>query len=102
MRNIALTILIVLAVVFGIQNMHPVDLVFLVWSIKTVTALAIVVALIIGILIGLLLSLPALLRSRGVAKESKRHATELESVLRSQHVAAAQKQADSPSQNDTN
>lgn len=100
MRNIALTILIVLAVVFGIQNMHPVDLVFLVWSIKTVTALAIVVALIIGILIGLLLSLPALLRSRGGARESKRQAMELEAKLKTQQVAAAQKQADSASPND--
>ncbi|PKO51255.1 MAG: DUF1049 domain-containing protein, partial [Betaproteobacteria bacterium HGW-Betaproteobacteria-20] len=58
MRNTILTILIVLASIFTIQNMHPVELLFIVWSIKTVTALAIIIALVLGMLIGALLVLP--------------------------------------------
>lgn len=87
MRSIILTILIVLSAVFTLQNMHPVELVFVVWSIHTVTALAIIVALILGILIGSLLVLPAVMRSKRAVKQSKQQVSALESVLSQQQSA---------------
>lgn len=84
MRNIILTILIVLATVFTIQNMHPVDLVFIVWSIKTVTAFAIAVALTLGVLIGALLVLPAVMRNKRIANQSKQQISALEHALNQQ------------------
>lgn len=82
MRNIVLTILIVLATVFTLQNMHAVELVFVVWHINTVVALAILVALILGILIGALLVLPAVIRNKRASKQSRLHAEELETRMK--------------------
>lgn len=84
MRNIMLTILIVLATVFTIQNMHPIDLVFIVWSIKTLTAFAIAVSLTLGVLIGTLLMLPAVMRNKRITNESKQQITALEHALNQQ------------------
>lgn len=84
MRNTILTILVVLASVFTIQNMHPVELIFIVWSVKTVTALAIIIALVLGMLIGALLVLPAVLRNKRATKHSKQYATDLENALKHQ------------------
>ncbi|MDO9282393.1 MAG: LapA family protein [Methylotenera sp.] len=89
MRNIMLTILIVLATVFTIQNMHPIDLVFIVWSIKTVTAFAIAVALTLGVLIGALLVLPAVMRSKRIANQSKQQIATLEHALGHQNQPIA-------------
>ncbi|OIQ99146.1 hypothetical protein GALL_188840 [mine drainage metagenome] len=88
MRNIILTALIVLAAVFAMQNMHPVELVFIVWSIQTVVALAIIVSLALGMLIGALLVLPAVMRNKRRVKQSVRHATELENSLKEQQSAS--------------
>ncbi len=97
MRNIILTVLIVLSVVFAMQNMHPVELVFIVWSVHTVTALAIIVALILGILIGLLLALPAVIRNKRAAKHSKQQVSALESAL--SHQESLPNPEDSPMEN---
>lgn len=86
MRNVALTILIVFALVFGVQNMHPVNLVFIVWSVSTVTSVAIVVALVLGILIGMLLLLPALLRRQRETRESRKLAAAMENSLNQRHA----------------
>lgn len=84
MRKIALTVLIVLAIVFTLQNMHPVMLTFIVWSVSTVAALSIILALMLGIVIGFLLALPSVIRNKQASKKSLRHAKELESVIKQQ------------------
>ena len=84
MRNTILTILVVLALVFTVQNMHPVELVFIAWSVKTVSALAIIIALVLGMLIGALLVLPAVLRNKRATKHSKEYAADLENALKQQ------------------
>lgn len=81
MRNIVLTLLIVLAAIFTLQNMHSVDLTFIIWSTKTVVAFAIILALVLGMIIGALLALPAVMRSKRATKQSKQHAAELENTL---------------------
>lgn len=88
MRNIVLTLLIVLAAIFTLQNMHSVDLTFIVWTTKTVVALAIMLALVFGMLIGALLVLPTVIRSKRATKQSKQHAAELENTL-TQHKSNA-------------
>lgn len=95
MRNIVLTILIVLAAIFILQNMHSVDLTFIVWSIKTVVALAIILALILGILIGALLVLPTVIRSKRAIKQSRHHAAELENTLMQNQSNTAQEESKS-------
>jgi uncharacterized integral membrane protein len=89
MRHILLTILIVLAVVFTMQNMYPIELVFVVWSIKTVAALAIILALVLGMLIGSLFVLPAVMRNKRAVKQSKKKVVELEGMLKEQSTAAS-------------
>ena len=90
MRNIVLTLLIVLAAIFVIQNMHSVDLTFIVWSVRTVVSLAVMIALTLGIFIGILLTLPAVIRSKRTTKQSKQHAAELQNEL-TQHKSDAMK-----------
>ncbi|PKO47828.1 MAG: hypothetical protein CVU29_00080 [Betaproteobacteria bacterium HGW-Betaproteobacteria-22] len=87
MRNIILTILIILSAVFTLQNMHPVELVFIIWSIHTTTALAIILALILGLLIGLFIAMPAILRNKRIAKQSKQELTALEGALSHQYAS---------------
>lgn len=93
MRSIILTILIVLAAVFAAQNMHQVELVFIIWSVKTVSALAIIIALILGMLIGALFALPAVMRNKRVAKQSKQQISALENAL-NQHTPPASTETD--------
>ena len=88
MRNIVLSVLIVLAAIFTLQNMYSVDLTFIVWSVRTVVALAIIIALVLGMLIGLLLALPTMIRSKRATKQSKQHAAELQNEL-TQHKSDA-------------
>lgn len=78
MRNVVLTILIVLALVFGMQNTTVVTLNFVVWHVDAMVAIAIIVALALGVLIGILLLLPWGLRARRDAKGSRRRVGELE------------------------
>lgn len=84
MRSIILTILIVLAAVFAVQNMDSVELKFIIWSVKTVSALAIIIALILGMLIGALFVLPAVMRNKRVVKQSKKQISELETAINQQ------------------
>lgn len=95
MRNTILTILIVLASIFTIQNMHPVELLFIVWSIKTVTALAIIIALVLGMLIGALLVLPTVFRNKRATKQSMRYAAGLENALKQQPSSATTEESTS-------
>jgi uncharacterized integral membrane protein len=88
MRNIILTILVVLASIFTVQNMNPVELIFITWSVKTVSALAIIISLALGMLIGALLVLPAVLRNKRATKHSKEYAADLENALKQQPVSA--------------
>lgn len=90
MRKIILTTLIVLAIVFTLQNMHPVMLTFIVWSVSTVAALSIILALILGIMIGVLLALPSVIRNKQASKKSMRHAEELEAVMKQQSTEISQ------------
>lgn len=69
MRNIALTTLIVLCGVFGLQNIQEVPVTFLLWQTSTYLALALLAALALGVLIGVLLLLPWALRQRRKARE---------------------------------
>lgn len=84
MRKVILTTLIVLAIVFTLQNMHPVMLTFIVWSVSTVAALSIILALTLGIMIGFLLALPSVIRNKQASKKSIRHAEELEAAIKQQ------------------
>lgn len=95
MRNILLTLLVVLAAIFTMQNMQSVDLTFIVWSVKTFVALAIIIALVLGILIGALLVLPTVMRSKRATNQSKLHATELENTLLQHKSDAASKDPNS-------
>lgn len=52
MRNVLLAILAVLAVVFGLQNIHPVSLTFVVWTLDIALAWALLGALVLGLLLG--------------------------------------------------
>lgn len=90
MRKVILTTLIVLAIVFTLQNMHPVMLTFIVWSVSTVAALSIILALILGIMIGFLLALPSVIRNKQASKKSMRHAEELEATLKQQSTETSE------------
>ena len=52
MRNVLLAILAVLAAVFGLQNIHPVSLTFVVWTLDIALAWALLGALVLGLLLG--------------------------------------------------
>ncbi|MDI1299541.1 lipopolysaccharide assembly protein LapA domain-containing protein [Methylotenera sp.] len=96
MRNIILTILTVLATIFTFQNMHPVELIFITWSVQTVSALAIIISLILGILIGALLVLPTVLRSKRATKQSKKYASDLENTMKQQPTHIEKSTTDFP------
>lgn len=73
MRNVLLTVSVVLAAVFALQNVHSVELSFIVWQIQTSVAMALLGALLLGAVIGVLSMLPTTLRARRAAHQA-RHA----------------------------
>lgn len=52
----AVIVLLVLLVIFAIQNTHPVEVKFLLWKISTSAVLSILVSFFIGFLMGWLVS----------------------------------------------
>ncbi|NPV87983.1 LapA family protein [Coprothermobacteraceae bacterium] len=55
---ISVLVVLVLAVVFGVQNTAPLNINFFFWSFQGSVALVLVISMLTGIVIGLLLSLP--------------------------------------------
>lgn len=78
MRNVLLAILTVLAAVFGLQNIHPVSLTFIVWTFDIALAWVLLAAFVLGLLIGTLLMLPARIRAGREARSANRRVAELE------------------------
>ena len=78
MRNVLLAILAVLAVVFGLQNIHPVSLTFVVWTLDIALAWALLGALVLGLLLGTALMLPARMRATREARSANQRISELE------------------------
>ncbi len=78
MRNVLLAILTVLAAVFGLQNIHPVSLTFIVWSFDIALAWVLLAAFVLGLLIGTLLMLPSRIRAGREARSANRRLAELE------------------------
>ena len=78
MRNVLLAILAVLAVVFGLQNIHPVSLTFVVWTLDIALAWALLGALVLGLLLGAALMLPARMRATREARSANQRIFELE------------------------
>ena len=78
MRNVLLAILAVLAVVFGLQNIHPVSLTFVVWTLDIALAWALLGALVLGLLLGTALMLPARMRATREARSADQRISELE------------------------
>ncbi len=78
MRNVLLAILTVLAAVFGLQNIHPVSLTFIVWTFDIALAWVLLAAFVLGLLIGTLLMLPSRIRARREARSANRRVAELE------------------------
>lgn len=72
MRNTLLAILVVLAVVFGLQNIHPVSLTFVVWQTDTALTYALLGAFVLGLAVGVLLVLPWGFRARRAARSASR------------------------------
>lgn len=69
MRNVLLTVSVVLAAVFMLQNFHSIELSFVVWRIQTSVAMALLWAVALGGLIGVLAMLPWTLRTRREARQ---------------------------------
>jgi len=90
MRNVLLAILAVLAAVFGLQNIHPVSLTFVVWTVDITLAWALLGAFVLGLLIGTLLMLPARIRATREARNANRRVSELERYPAAQSAALPQ------------
>ena len=88
MRNVLLAILAVLAVVFGLQNIHPVSLTFVVWTLDIALAWALLGALVLGLLLGAALMLPARMRATREARSANQRISELERNVVGVQVAA--------------
>ena len=81
MRNVLLAILAVLAAVFGLQNIHPVSLTFVVWTLDIALAWA---------LLGAALMLPARMRATREARSANQRISELEGNAGAQVAALPQ------------
>ncbi|KAA3653410.1 MAG: LapA family protein [Proteobacteria bacterium] len=68
MRNVLLTVSVVLAAVFMLQNFHSIELSFVVWHFQTTVAMALLWAVVLGGVIGVLAMLPWTLRTRREAR----------------------------------
>ncbi len=56
LKVVAAIVLLVLLVIFSIQNTQPVDVRFLLWTVSTSAVLSILVSFLIGFLVGWLVS----------------------------------------------
>ena len=83
-----------LAVVFGLQNIHPVSLTFVVWTLDITLAWALLGAFVLGLLIGALLMLPARIRATREARGANLRISELERNATAQAAALPQARAE--------
>ena len=90
MRNVLLAILAVLAAVFGLQNIHPVSLTFVVWTLDIALAWALLGVFVLGLLIGALLMLPARMRATREARSANQRVSELERNVSAQVAVLSQ------------
>ena len=74
-------IILLLAVIFALQNTAAVTISFLFWKFNGSLALVLLVALTAGLLISFLAYLPTLLRSHWSARKLRKHTNELETNL---------------------
>lgn len=81
MRNALLATLVALAVVFGLQNIHPASMTFIIWHVETALAFALLGAFLLGAAVGALLVLPWGMRARREARGAQRRMAELERDL---------------------
>ena len=90
MRNVLLAILAVLAAVFGLQNIHPVSLTFVVWTLDIALAWALLGALVLGLLLGAALMFPARMRATRAARSANQRVSELEHNVSAQVAVLSQ------------
>ncbi len=74
-------IILLLAVIFALQNTAAVTISFLFWQFHGSLALVLLVALFAGLLISFLTYLPTLLRTNWSSRKLRKHMTELETNL---------------------
>ena len=82
-----------LAVIFALQNVFPVTVVFLDWQLTASLALLIVISMFIGVIVTVLFSIPSVVRNSlsifKLKKENKELSDELEKVRRASYDAQA-------------
>lgn len=74
-------IIALVAVVFALQNSHPVQVEFLTWTLNCSMALLLLIVLAIGITTGLLVMTPAILRKNSAISSGRKKISELEKQL---------------------
>lgn len=81
MLRILVPVLVVLAVVFALQNMAPVSLTFIVWQFQSPLAFVLLGAVGAGLLIAALAFMPSVVRGKFAISASKKHVSDLEQKL---------------------
>jgi uncharacterized integral membrane protein len=71
------------AVLFALQNIVPVSVTFMTWTVEGSLALVLFVALIVGALVSLLASIPAVVKGRMTATSLRKQVAVLEAELES-------------------
>ena len=90
MRKIIITILLVFAVFFVLQNTQDVSITFISWSLNFPLALIIGIALGVGLCIGLLLLLPRVVRQKMKISDNHRQITTLMNKMDAQKSSESQ------------
>jgi putative membrane protein len=70
-------------VIFALQNMTTIDVIFLTWHFQGSLALILVLAVVIGILISMLVSLPEMIRKSFKISNLRKHNEKLQSEISS-------------------
>jgi uncharacterized integral membrane protein len=84
MRAAFVTGLLILAAVFGLQNVGSIQLSFIVWQVETRLVVALAIALLLGLSVGALLVLPWGVRAKKAAKGAGRELARLESEIQAE------------------
>lgn len=74
-------VIAVFAVIFALQNLPSVTVVFLIFQVKTSLALVLLTTFVLGILVGLLVLVPTTVRQKLKLSKNKKRMAELEEEL---------------------
>lgn len=78
MSKVLMTVLVMVVIVFALQNTTPVALTFIAWRFEASLVIVLAAAVVIGASIGMLALLPTLVRRRRAIVAGKRKIAELE------------------------